>query len=145
MSAWVWSHRSTCSRLHVGVVIADHRGVILSSGYNGALSGMPHCNHEDNEPCRASVHAEGNAILWAARRGIALEGAQLYTTHEPCVECCKQIIQSGISIVYYGSPYLRNSGLELLQHAKVDTMLIKVGPYAPVESQPPFDVLLQTQ
>ncbi|WP_073837472.1 dCMP deaminase family protein [Micromonospora sp. CB01531] len=111
--AYEFAKRSTCSRLHVGAVIADHRGVILSSGYNGALSGEAHCNHVTrDEPCRLAVHAEANAILWAARRGISTEGAYMYCTHEPCYECSKMIIQSGIVTVYYSETYGRNSGLE---------------------------------
>lgn len=145
-TAWILSYRGTCSRLRVGAVIADHRGVSLSSGYNGAPAGLPHCNHEtSDEPCKISLHAEANAILWAARRGISIENAHLYTTHEPCYECSKLIAQSGIAVLYYGSAYTRNSGLALLHHARIETLQVKVGPYAPVESQPPFDVLLQTQ
>lgn len=132
MTAWVESDRSTCSRLHVGAVIADHRGVILSSGYNGAPVGMPHCNHEFDQPCKLSSHAETNTFAWAARRGISVEGAHLYVTHEPCYDCAKLIIQCGITVVYYGSPYVRNSGLELLRQANIETFLLTVGPYAPV-------------
>lgn len=133
-NAWVLSYRGTCSRLRVGAVIADARGVSLSSGYNGAPAGLPHCNHEEsNEPCKISLHAETNAILWAARRGSSVEGAHLYTTHEPCYECSKLIIQSGIAVVYYGSSYARNSGVELLTQANVETLQVHVGPYAPIE------------
>lgn len=101
------------------------------TGYNGAPPGMPHCNHENsNEPCKIATHAEVNSICHAARRGAAVEGAYMYTTHEPCYECAKLIIQSGISIVYYGSAYKRNSGLELFAQAGIETYQIKVGPYA---------------
>lgn len=132
MSAWVESHRSTCDRLHVGCVIADHRGVILSSGYNGAPAGLPHCIHDNSDlPCTVSLHAETNAILWAARRGIRVEDAYLYTTHEPCYECSKLIIQAGIAVVYFGSPYSRNSGRDLLSKANVQIYQVACGPYEP--------------
>lgn len=120
-TARLWALRSTCSRLQVGAVIADERGVILSSGYNGALSGMPHCDHlqRPDEPCRDAVHAEANAILWAARRGISLESAWLYVTHEPCHECAKMIIQAGVRYVRFGDRYGRNPGSRLLTIAGV--------------------------
>lgn len=125
--AYEFAKRSTCSRLHVGAVIADHRGVILSSGYNGALAGEAHCNHVTrDEPCRLAVHAEANAILWAARRGIATEGAYMYCTHEPCYECSKMIIQSGIVTVYYSETYGRNSGLERFEYSGVHTERIEL-------------------
>lgn len=130
MTAWVISHRSTCSRLHVGCVIADQRGVSLSSGYNGAPVGMPHCNHENSsEPCKISCHAETNAIVWAARNGVRIQDAHMFTTHEPCYECSKLIVQSGIAVLYYGSSYVRNSGLPLLHHANIQTFQVNVGPY----------------
>lgn len=95
---------------------------------------MPHCNHENSkEPCKISTHAEVNAICQAARHGVRVEDAHLYTTHEPCYECCKLIIQSGITVVYYGSSYARNSGLALLHHANIQTYQINVGPYEPIE------------
>lgn len=116
------AERSTCSRLQVGAVIVDERGVILSSGRNGALSGMPHCDHTErpDEPCRLAMHAEANAIVWAARRGVAVEGHAIYVTHEPCYECAKLIIQSGISAVYFHAFYGRNSGARLLLSAGLD-------------------------
>lgn len=91
---------------------------------------MPHCNHENsNEPCKSSVHAETNAIVWASRRGVRIEDAHLYTTHEPCYECSKLIIQSGIIVLYYGSSYVRNSGISLLNSANIQTYQVNVGPY----------------
>lgn len=130
LAAGAISHRSTCSRLHVGCIIADHRGAFLRSGYNGAPPGMPHCNHENStEPCRISTHAEVNAICQAARHGVRIENAHLYTTHEPCYDCSKLIIQSGITVVYYGSSHTRNSGLSLLHQAKIQIYQVNVGPY----------------
>jgi dCMP deaminase len=138
-TARLWSARSTCSRLHVGCVIArDSR--ILTTGYNGTPSGMPHCNHEcDCNPsfimslaeahhkkhcnslqfCTTAVHAEANAITFAARYGLSLEGAFLYTTHMPCLNCCMLIVNSGVEAVVWETDYRDRSGLELLEAGKV--------------------------
>lgn len=124
--AYVWSRRGTCSRRQVGCVISDSRGVILSSGYNGALSGFSHCGpHEDYQPCDVSSHAERNAIYWAARRGVALEGSQIHVTDACCPACSKGIVQSGITRVVYDRPYRENVGLLILQAAHIE--LVKFG------------------
>jgi dCMP deaminase len=121
--AFTWSDRGTCSRRRVGAVIADDRGVILSTGYNGALSGFPHCaEHNDYQPCETSSHAERNAIYWCARRGVAIEGMNLYSTDAPCVACAKACIQSGIKKVVYARPYREDQGLVLLMAGKVEVM-----------------------
>lgn len=117
------SLRGTCSRRQVGAVVADHRGVILSTGYNGALSGFPHCApHNDYDPCETSSHAERNAVYFAARRGVALEGAQVVSTDAPCVACAKAMIQSGIVKVTYWRPYREDKGPLLLMAAGVDVI-----------------------
>lgn len=119
--AYVWSRRGTCSRRHVGSVISDSRGVILSSGYNGAISGFPHCGpHEDYKPCEVSGHSERNAIDWAARRGVALEGSQIHVTDSPCPACARSIVQSGIQRVVYDRPYREEVGLLVLQAARIE-------------------------
>jgi dCMP deaminase len=126
--AVAWSRRGTCSRLQVGAVAALE-GRILSTGYNGAPSGLPHCEHGPdgslNAPCKLAVHAEANVVAWAARRGISLEAASLFTTHEPCLWCARIIVNSGIRIVYYATPYPRESGLSLLDDAGLE--IIHVG------------------
>lgn len=114
--ASVVSHRSTCSRLAVGAVIARD-GRAMSTGYNGALVGMPHCVHLWNDPCTEAVHAEANAILFAARYGVGTEGADLYTTHEPCIACARMIVNAGISKVVFLVPYRNHHGLDLLMRA----------------------------
>lgn len=113
--ARVVANRSTCDRLQVGAVIA-REGRVISSGYNGNIVGMNHCSHVEHPsiPCTSAVHAEANAILFAARYGVSTEGAALYTTHQPCLNCAKMIINSGISLVAYDHPYRDNSGLDLL-------------------------------
>ena len=108
------SERSTCFRRQVGsVVVKDKR--VLSTGYNGAPAGHPHCHdvgcaREDvpsgqrSELCRAA-HAEQNAINFAARYGIPIEGATLYTTTYPCSWCAKSIVNSGVTRVVYQDDY----------------------------------------
>lgn len=107
--------RGTCNRLRVGAVIARD-GRVISSGYNGNIVGMNHCGHDEfsNVPCTSAVHAEANSILFAARYGVATEGADLFTTHEPCLDCAKLIINSGISRVIYYHEYRKHEGLDLL-------------------------------
>jgi dCMP deaminase len=107
------AERSTCSRLHVGAVIArDSRAV--STGYNGNPAGMPHCQHVGDDPCKNAVHAEANAIAFAARHGAPTEGAEMFTTHQPCLKCAQLIVNSGIVRVVYDFPYRVLDGLDLL-------------------------------
>lgn len=112
--------RSTCNRAQVGAVVAQD-GRIVSTGYAGAPSGMPHCGPQCNTdaPCTRTVHAEAGAISYAARAGIALEGATLYCTHTPCKNCSGLIINSGIIRVIYLKPYRLTEGLELLKEAGI--------------------------
>jgi dCMP deaminase len=122
-------------RRQVGAVIVKDKQ-ILSTGYNGSPSGLKHCGEvgclrqvlnissgERTEICRA-VHAEQNALLQAARHGVAIEGADMYTSVQPCVLCTKMIINTGIKRVIYASPYpdsmameiAKQSGLELIAY-----------------------------
>lgn len=100
--------RSTCPRKHVGAVIVRDRH-ILATGYNGSLPGLPHCEDagclmEDGH-CVATVHAEANAILQAARNGVRIEGGEIYTTASPCWPCFKLIANAGLSAIYFGEFY----------------------------------------
>ncbi len=134
--AQVAASRSTCLRRQVGAVIVKDKQ-ILSTGYNGSPSGLRHCGEvgclrqsleipsgERTEICRA-VHAEQNALLQAAKHGVAIEGAVMYTSVQPCVLCTKMIINAGISKVIYALPYpdlmamdmAKESGLEFLHLA----------------------------
>jgi dCMP deaminase len=124
--------RSTCSRLQVGCVIS-REGRILVSGYNGAPARMPHCVHDCDcivahghaefcsslKPCIVAVHAEANAIAYAARHGIKVEGGQLNTTHSPCTACAQLIINAGIHIVVYNEEYRIKEPINLLRNAGV--------------------------
>lgn len=100
--------RSTCSRKHVGSVIARDK-VILSTGYNGSIRGLPHCDEvghlmEDGH-CVRTIHAEANAIIQAATHGIRLEGGDIYVTASPCWNCFKMIANTGIRRVVFGEFY----------------------------------------
>ena len=118
------SARSTCSRAQVGCVIAiDSR--IVSTGYNGSPAGIQHCWHKDDEPCRDSVHAEANAIAFAAKFGIAIDGATLYTTISPCKTCAQLIINAGIKKVYYTLIHRDATGIDLLQEANINLINLK--------------------
>jgi dCMP deaminase len=131
--ARVMAKRSTCSRSQVGAIIALD-GRVLSSGYNGAVSGAKHCDHScncaysdgyftthsdkcrTNGPCSDSVHAEANAVAFAAKHGVALAGATIYTTLSPCWNCSQLIINSGIVRVIIGKVYRDHGGPILLQN-----------------------------
>lgn len=102
--------RATCNRKHVGAVIVRDK-TILSTGYNGSIRGMPHCDDpgvgclmEDGHCCR-TVHAEANAILQAAKNGVAIDGATLYSTASPCWPCFGLVANSGIRRIVFGEAY----------------------------------------
>jgi dCMP deaminase len=119
-TAFLWAERSTCARLKVGCVIS-REGRILVQGYNGAPAGMPHCDYpHEPEQCLA-VHAEANAIAFAARWGVMLEGSMLTCTDEPCINCARLIINAGIVVVQYSRAYRLHDGLKLLRDAGIET------------------------
>lgn len=109
-------NESTCNRAQVGCVIVRHNRPI-SMGYNGSPPGFPHCKDigcleiEGTVGCQLAVHAEQNAIAWAARHGISVEGAWMYTTLKPCRACANLILQAGISRVFYLHLYRDDHGL----------------------------------
>ncbi|MBK8230298.1 MAG: dCMP deaminase family protein [Candidatus Eisenbacteria bacterium] len=106
--ARVVATRSTCDRKHVGAVVVRER-LILSTGYNGSIRGMPHCDEVghmmEEGHCVATVHAEVNALLQAAKNGVRIDGAEIYVTASPCWNCFKAIANAGIGRIYYGSFY----------------------------------------
>ena len=122
--AFAVSARGTCSRAQVGAVIArDFR--VISTGYNGVPSGMGHCDHtQDEQGCKHSVHAEANALVFAARHGLSVEGCTLYTTYSPCYECAKLIVNAGITRVAYSLLYRDYSGVELLRDAGITVLSV---------------------
>jgi dCMP deaminase len=106
--AQVVATRSTCQRKYVGAVLVRNR-TILSTGYNGSIRGMPHCTDvghmmEDGH-CVATIHAEANAIIQAARNGVMIDGATNYVTASPCWHCFKQLANAGIVRICYGEFY----------------------------------------
>ncbi|MGL4820804.1 MAG: ComE operon protein 2 [Bacilli bacterium] len=115
--------RSTCTRLSVGAtIVRDNR--IVAGGYNGSLKGAPHCIDEGclivENHCIRTVHAEVNAILQCASQGIPTQGATIYVTHFPCLNCTKTIIQSGIRTVMYAKDYRNNPyAIEMFESAGV--------------------------
>lgn len=125
--AWVVSRRGSCSRLQVGAIICQ-KGRTVSSGYNGSPSRLPHCDHSDglDQSCSAVVHAEANAIAFAARHGTAVDGGLLVCTHSPCLGCANLIINAGVRAVMFASVYksldgvdrLRAAGLQVWEGAK---------------------------
>lgn len=119
VTARLWSQRSTCRRLQVGAVLVKE-GRIISTGYNGAPSGFEHCDPStcnDAKPCHKTIHAEINTIVFAARYGISTEGAELFTTHAPCLDCAKAIVNAGIKKVTYAEEYRNSDGLTMLRNA----------------------------
>jgi dCMP deaminase len=137
-TAKLFAQRSTCDRAHVGAVFSRD-GRILVTGYNGAPTGMPHCIHEytniyeggstapiairftdpaDIAACQA-VHAEQNAIAWAARKGVRLEGCEVHVTLATCIVCARSLINAGVVRVVYDQTYRDMSGIDLLEAAGV--------------------------
>ncbi|MBL8115201.1 MAG: dCMP deaminase family protein [Acidobacteria bacterium] len=114
--------RSTCPRKHVGAVIVRDRH-ILATGYNGSLPGLPHCEDDgclmEDGHCVATVHAEANAILQAARNGVRIEGGEIYTTASPCWPCFKLIANAGLSAIYFGEFYREMRITEYAERARI--------------------------
>lgn len=125
--------RSTCLRRSVGAVIVKDKR-ILSTGYNGAPSGVRHCGEtgciretnnipsgERHELCRG-IHAEQNAIIQAALHGVSIRGAALYCTNLPCSICAKMIINAGISQIFHRSGYADAMSAEMLEEAGISVV-----------------------
>lgn len=122
--ARIWSENSHCNRLKVGALIVKNN-MIISDGFNGTPSGFDNtCEDENNITVPYVLHAEANAITKIARSHNSSDGATLYVTASPCLECAKLIIQSGIKRVVYGEKYRLDDGLKLLEKAKVKTILL---------------------
>lgn len=102
------STRSTCDRKHVGAVIVRDK-TILSTGYNGSIKGLQHCDEIGHEMvdghCLRTTHAEANAIVQAAKNGVSINNAEIYATASPCYNCFKLIANSGIKTIYYDEFY----------------------------------------
>lgn len=136
-TASIWAQESYCERAKVGCVLAIE-GRVIATGYNGTISGADNCCEKDCEVCEGSdvdclrcggkkltskktvVHAEANAVLFAAKNGIATDDATAYVTLMPCVECSKMLIQSGIKRVVYEKDYRDTSGVEFLKENGIE-------------------------
>ena len=126
--ARVVSSRATCDRKHVGAVIVRDR-TILSTGYNGSVRGMKHCDEighmmEDGH-CVRTVHSEANAIVQAAKNGVAIDGATIYVTASPCWPCFKLIANAGIKRIVFGELYRDERITKFAEDAGIELLWIK--------------------
>ena len=116
--------RSTCDRASVGcVIVKDQR--ILSTGYNGSIKGLPHCDEVGHlligGSCVRGLHAEENAIASAAKHGVSIDGCTVYITHFPCWRCFRSLVQAGTEMIVYDTfePYTdaeKEAGIHLELH-----------------------------
>lgn len=124
--ARIWAENSYCKRRQVGALIVKDK-MIISDGYNGTPSGFENiCEDENNVTKPYVLHAEANAITKIARSSNNSDGATLYVTAAPCIECAKLIIQAGISRVIYSEEYRIEDGINLLRRAGIEVKYIPV-------------------
>lgn len=124
--ARIWSENSYCKRRQVGALIVKDKSII-SDGYNGTPSGFENLCEDENDHTKPYVlHAEANAITKVAKSGNSSDGATLYVTASPCIECAKLIIQAGIKRVVYSELYRCCDGIELLQKAGIQVDLVEI-------------------
>ncbi|MBO4905588.1 MAG: dCMP deaminase family protein [Bacteroidaceae bacterium] len=124
--ASIWSENSYCDRRKVGALVVKDK-MIISDGYNGTPSGFENvCEDEHGVTKPYVLHAEANAITKIARSGNNSEGATLYVTDSPCIECSKLIIQAGIKRVVYARDYRLSDGIDLLRRAGINVEQISI-------------------
>lgn len=124
--AQIWAENSYCVRRQVGALIVKDK-MIISDGYNGTPTGLPNiCEGEDGLSLPCVLHAEANAITKIARSGNNSDGATLYVTDAPCIECAKLIIQAGIKRVVYAREYRLSEGLDLLRQVGIEVEHIEI-------------------
>ncbi len=122
--ARVWAKNSYCQRRQVGALVVKDN-MIISDGYNGTPSGFENICEDDNGITKPYVlHAEANAITKLARSSNNSDGATIYITASPCIECAKLIIQAGIQRVVYGEKYRLTDGIELLERAGIEVVYL---------------------
>ena len=131
------ARRSTCPRAAVGaVIVRDKR--ILTTGYNGAPRGLPHCTEAGclmvNGHCVRTLHAEQNAIIQGALHGVDVSGGTVYVTHQPCLVCAKMIINAGIERVVYAGDYPDEVAQQFLDQAG-----IALTRFSPAKEQTPSE------
>lgn len=118
--ARIWASNSYCKRRQVGALLVKDK-MIISDGYNGTPSGFENiCEGEDGKTKPYVLHAEANAITKVAKSGNSSDGATLYVTAAPCIECAKLIVQSGIRRVVYTDEYRLDDGIQLLRRAGIE-------------------------
>ena len=124
--AKIWSENSYCVRRKVGALIVKDK-MIISDGYNGTPSGFENiCEDNDGKTKAYVLHAEANAISKVAKSSNSSEGATLYITASPCIECAKLIIQAGIKRVVYSDLYHTDDGIKLLKRANIELLYIDI-------------------
>lgn len=132
LQAVLLSLRSTCERLSVGAILVRDKRVI-AGGYNGAVSGDDHCIdvgcYVVDGHCLRTIHAEMNAVLQCSKFGIPTDGAEIYVTDFPCLQCTKSLLQAGIKKIYYMRNYHNDDyAIRLLKRKKVAIEQVKVEP-----------------
>ena len=124
--AKIWAENSYCKRRQVGALLVKNK-TIISDGYNGTPTGFENvCEDETGHTYPYVLHAEANAITKIARSGNNSEGATLYVTTSPCIECAKLIIQAGITRVVYSEHYRLTDGLDLLKAAGITVDFVEL-------------------
>lgn len=124
--ARIWAENSYCERRKVGALLVKDN-MIISDGYNGTPSGFENvCEDNDNKTKPYVLHAEANAITKVARSNNSSEGATLYVTASPCIECAKLIIQAGIKRVVFAEYYHISDGIDLLERAKIELKYLNI-------------------
>jgi|TARA_Y100000310_G_C20639032_1_gene792838 dCMP deaminase len=121
--------RATCDRKHVGAIITRNKE-ILSTGYNGSIRGMPHCDDSghmmENGHCVATIHAEANAVLQAAKNGVMINNSEIFITASPCWPCFKMLANAGIKKIYYGEFYRDERIFEIAKKLNIELTHIQV-------------------
>lgn len=127
--ARIWAENSYCQRRKVGALVVKEK-MIISDGYNGTPSGFENVCEDDMNVTKPYVlHAEANAITKLARSSNNSDGATLYITASPCIECAKLIIQAGIKRVIYGKQYRLTDGIDLLKRANIEVKYLNPDEY----------------
>lgn len=123
------SSRSTCDRKFVGAVIVRDK-TILSTGYNGSIRGLEHCDEVghlmENDHCVATIHAEANAIIQAAKNGVRIDGGTIYTTASPCWPCFKLIANTGIKRICFGEFYRDQRIFDIAKKLNIELVKLEV-------------------
>ena len=129
--AKVVSSRSTCDRKFVGAVIVRDK-TILSTGYNGSIRKLAHCDEVghmmENDHCVATIHAEANAIIQAAKNGVMIENATIYTTASPCWICFKLIANAGLKRICFGEFYRDQRIFKIAKEINIELVKLELAP-----------------